>query len=87
MRCGYEECTFERISSKLRQELMRQEQGLTRTAGTPFAKTTHQQLTETIIPAGSCTAGVEPGVDISQVPLSGRVKRPSRSAASVPLTP
>jgi hypothetical protein len=41
---------------------------------------------ETIIPAESCTAGVEPGVDMSQVPLRGLVKWPSRSGARVPLT-
>ena len=46
----------------------------------------HQQLTETIIPDGSCTAGVEPGVDIGQVPLSGRLKTPSTTGARVPLT-
>lgn len=44
-----------------------------------------QQLTETTIPAGSCTAGVAPGVDMSQVPLSVRVKWSSRTGAKVPL--
>jgi hypothetical protein len=47
-------------------------------------KPRRQQLTETIIPAGSWTAGVEPGVDISQVALSGVVKWHMSTGASVP---
>ena len=46
-------------------------------------KLRHQQLIETIIPAGSWIAGVEPGVDISQVPFTlyrGWVRPPLASA-------